>query len=95
MSVLIQMTVKVPDVAKVKSAYEWFASLGKPKGHISSRVFRLEGDTNTLCFLDEWESHDAFHASSEEVGEEFNRRAGTEGLDWVTSVWAPSDFPEI
>jgi hypothetical protein len=41
-----------------------------------------------VCVLQEWDSHDAFHESSEEVGDEFNRRAGTEGLEWETHIWA-------
>jgi hypothetical protein len=37
--------------------------------------------------VQEWDSHDAFHKSSDKYGDEFNQRAGTQGLDWRTGVW--------
>jgi hypothetical protein len=40
-----------------------------------------------LLIVQEWDSHDSFHTSSDKYGDEFNQRAGTEGLDWRTGVW--------
>jgi hypothetical protein len=31
------------------------------------------------------------HAYQDKVGEEFNRQAGTEGLQWQTGVWVLAD----
>jgi quinol monooxygenase YgiN len=88
MSVLVQMVVRPPDWDTFAAAMEWMDGLGMPKGLHSSRVYREESDPGTVCVLQEWDSHDAFHTSSEEVGDEFNRRAGTEGLEWETRIWA-------
>ena len=88
MSVLVEMTVRPPDYAKFTEALSWMDSLGTPKGLHSTRVYRDQNDPGVVCLLQEWDSHDDFHASSEEVGDEFNRRAGTEGLEWETHIWA-------
>lgn len=88
MSVLVQMTVRPPDWATFAAAVDWMNGQGTPKGLRSSRVYRDENDPATVCVLQEWDSHDAFHASSDEIGDEFNRRAGTEGLHWETHIWA-------
>lgn len=87
MSVLVQMTVRPPSIAKFGEAIEWMDSLGMPKGLHSSRVYTDENDPGLVCVLQEWDSHDDFHASSEENGDEFNARAGTEGLEWETHIW--------
>ena len=88
MSVLVQMTVRPPDYAAFADAIAWMDSLGMPKGLHSSRVYRDQNDPGLVCILQEWDDHDAFHAGTEENGDEFNRRAGTEGLEWETHIWA-------
>lgn len=88
MSVLVQMTVRPPSIEQFGDAVAWMDSLGMPKGLHSSRVYRDENDPGLINVLQEWDSHDAFHASSDEMGDEFNRRAGTEGLEWETHIWA-------
>jgi quinol monooxygenase YgiN len=90
MSVLVQMTVRPPSFETFADAVGWMGSQGTPKGLHSSRVYRDENDAGTVSVIQEWDSHDAFHASSEEIGDEFNRRAGTEGLEWETHIWADS-----
>lgn len=94
MTVLVQMIVKVPDYEKFKAAYEWMMSRAKPAGSYSYRLMRQVGDENNLTLLQEWDSHDRWMEVADEIGEEFNRRAGTEGLDWQTYIWHGSDVPD-
>ena len=94
MAVLVTLKVGPVDWDRFKAALEWINGQDAP-GLRSSRVYRMESDPSTILWVGEWDSHDAMHASSEKSGDEFNRRAGTEGLDWETGVWAPSDAPAI
>lgn len=89
MSVLITMEVGPVDWQKFKSAIDWAAGRS-PKGHIGTKVYRSEDDPSKVLIVDEWESHDDFHRDSDEIGEEFNRRAGTEGLEWRDLSWTPA-----
>jgi len=89
MSVLITMEVGPVNWDKFKAAMDW-ANSRKPAGHIGTKVFRSEDDPSRVLILDEWESHDDFHRDADAVGEEFNRRAGTEGLDWQDNSWTPA-----
>jgi len=89
MSVLISMQVGPVDWAKFKAAVDW-ANAQPVAGHISTKVYRAEDDPSTVLVLEEWESHDAFHKMADALGDEFNRRAGTEGLDWVDRSWSPA-----
>ena len=86
MAVLITMEVGPVDWEKLKAALAW-AESQNPSGHIGSRVFRAEDEPSTVLILDEWESHDDFHRYAEAVGEEFNRRAGTDNLEWRDRSW--------
>ena len=88
MSVLITMQVGPVDWAKFRAAIDWADSKHVP-GHISTQVYRAENDPATVLVLEEWESHEAFHKAADELGEEFNRRAGTEGLEWEDRSWLP------
>lgn len=94
MTVLVQMIVKVPDYDKFKAAHDWMLSTGKPEGSHSFRVLRREGDENNLTLLQEWDSHDRWMEVADEIGEEFNRRAGTAGVEWETYIWHRSDIPD-
>jgi hypothetical protein len=86
MSVLVTMEVGPVDWSKFEEAMSWMR--GQPEaGRRSTRAHRLESDPTKVLVVQEWDSHDAFHDSSEKYGDEFNRRAGTEGLDWRTGVW--------
>ena len=89
MSVLISMQVSAVDWEKFQAAMEWANSLSAA-GHLSTRVFRAEDDPRTVLVLEEWESHDAFHKVADAFGDEFNRRAGTEGLEWQDRSWVPA-----
>jgi quinol monooxygenase YgiN len=90
MSVLVTMQVGPVDAKKFDSAVEELGSRPFP-GLKSRRVLHSESDPSNVLMIEEWESHDAFHAASDEAGDEFNAKAGTEGLEWVTGVW---EMPE-
>jgi len=85
-AVTVTMEVGPVDWTKFKAAMDWMEA--QPSAGLrSNRVYRSEDDPNMLLVMQEWDSHDAFHAASDRYGDEFNRRAGTEGLDWRTGVW--------
>jgi heme-degrading monooxygenase HmoA len=92
MSALVTMKVGPVDWEKFRAATEWLNGQDSP-GLASSEVYRSEADPGNVLVVQKWDSHDSMHAVSERVGPEFNRRAGTEGLDWETGVWALSDAP--
>ena len=87
MTVLVTLRGNVSDWNAMKAAIDWYASQPRPAGLHWSRTYRREGDDAYTLLIEEWDDHDSFHKSSDEVGDEFNKRAGTEGLDWVTNVW--------
>jgi len=87
MAILVTMEVGPVDWAKFQSAVQWMESQ-PAAGLRSNKVYRMESDPSMLLMVQEWDSHDAFHATSEKLGDELNRRAGTEGLDWRTGVWS-------
>ncbi|MFN2543025.1 MAG: antibiotic biosynthesis monooxygenase [Actinomycetota bacterium] len=85
--VLVQFRVRVPDVEKFRSAWEELAPLAQQDGARNNALYQSESDPNELAMFAEWASHDEMHASSEKRGEEFQSKAGTEGLDWETRIW--------
>jgi len=89
MSVLISMQVGPVDWEKFRAAVEW-ANAQSATGHISRRVLRAEDDPRTVLVIEEWESHEAFHKGADALGDEFNKRAGTEGLEWQDRSWVPA-----
>jgi quinol monooxygenase YgiN len=87
MSVLVQMRVRVDDVDRFKAAYQdWLPKIGDMGGR-SQGLFSAENDPNEVTLLEEWGSHDQMHEASEKYGDDFNKTAGTEGLDWETRIW--------
>lgn len=86
MSVLVTMQVGPVDAARFDAATKELGDRTYPGFH-SRQVLHSEGDPSTVLVIEEWDSHDAFHAATDEVGDAFNARAGTEGLDWVTGIW--------
>jgi quinol monooxygenase YgiN len=91
MSVLVTMRVKVRDYKAFRDTTNEFYKNGLSPGQHSSKVYQAEDDPNDLLIVEEWDSHDDFHKSSEEHGEEFQKKAKTEGLDWVTYVGKLAD----
>ena len=92
MAVLVTMKVGPVDWAKFRAAAEWLDGQDSP-GLSSSEIYRSEGDQDSVLVVQKWDSHDAMHTVTERVGPEFNQRAGTEGLEWETGIWALSDAP--
>ena len=86
MAILVTMEVGPVDRTRFQEAMAWMEAQPE-EGVRSSRVYYAEDDPTVALVVQEWESHDAFHASSDKYGDEFNSRAGTEGLDWRTGVW--------
>src|SRR5437870_3549614 len=98
MTVLVTMRGRVSDWKHFKGALEWAAEKMKkdrPHGLHSTQSYRREGDPGLVLDLEEWDSHDIWMQFADEVGEEFNKRADTEGLDWETFIWHPSDAKVI
>jgi quinol monooxygenase YgiN len=87
MSVVVQFTVKVPDVAKFKAAFDEDKPDMEGDGARNPALYEDENEPGVVSMIAEWDSHDAMHASSEKRGEEFQAKAGTEGLDWETRIW--------
>jgi len=85
-SIVVTMQVGPVDWEKFKAATEW-SNQFPATGRTSGRIYRSEEDPSQVFVVEEWESHDAMHAYQDRVGDEFNSRAGTEGLEWQTGVW--------
>ncbi|MEK6573934.1 MAG: antibiotic biosynthesis monooxygenase [Chloroflexota bacterium] len=91
---LVTMRVKVKDFEGVKVAAAKYADGMKKAGCHWSRIYRAEKDPNDVLFLMEWESHDAFNASGEESGDDFNALVQPTS-DWDDVVWHLSDAVEV
>jgi quinol monooxygenase YgiN len=85
--VLVQFRVHVKDVERFKKAAAAFAPVIEELGGRNHRAYVAESDPSEVCTLSEWESHDAMMAATDRFGDDFNREAGTEGLDWETRIW--------
>ncbi len=86
MSVLVQMRVKAPDVDRFVATHNKFDLLFAEMG-AKNRAYRSESDPNEVTVMSEWASHDEMHAATEKYGPDFNKEAGTEGLEWETWIW--------
>jgi hypothetical protein len=87
MTVLVQFRVTVPDVERFKATSEKYASLMEELGGRHSRAYFSESDPNEVTTMAEWDSHDAMMAATDQFGDDFNRDAGTEGIEWETRIW--------
>jgi hypothetical protein len=85
--VLVQFRVQVKDVERFKAAATKFAPVIEELGGRHHRAYVAESDPSEVCTLSEWESHDAMMAATDRFGDDFNREAGTEGLEWETRIW--------
>ena len=90
MSILVTMQVGPVDWTKFSAAADRFRS-ERPAGLHSSRIYRKQDAREQVLVVEEWESHEAMHSYQERVGDEFNRLAGTEGLNWEVSLWELGD----
>ena len=86
MAVLVTMQVGPVDWSKFKSALDWSTPF-RPPQRLTSHVYRSQGDSSQVLIVERWLSHEAMHEYQEKYGDEFNKRAGTEGLQWQTGVW--------
>ena len=87
MSVIVQYIVKVPDVDRFVATSDKYASMMEEMGSRNGSVYEDENEPGLVSTMSEWDSHDQMHAASEKVGDDFNREAGTEGLNWTTHIW--------
>jgi quinol monooxygenase YgiN len=87
MAVVVQMSVRAPDVERFVATSKKFEPMMAELGARNQRIFQNESDPNELSSLSEWDSHDAMHEASEKYGDQFNSEAGTEGLKWETRIW--------
>jgi hypothetical protein len=85
--VLVQFRVHVKDVERFKATATKFAPVIEELGGRHHRAYVAESDPSEVCTLSEWESHDAMMAATDRFGDDFNREAGTEGLEWETRIW--------
>jgi hypothetical protein len=85
--VLVQFRVKVSDVERFKAAMETYRPVMEELGGVNNRAYAAESDPSEVCTMSEWESHDAMMAATDRFGDDFNRDAGTEGLEWETRIW--------
>ena len=85
--VLVQFRVRVPDVNRFKAAAEQYAPTIAELGGRNHRAYVSESDPSEVTTFREWESHDAMMAATDRFGDDFNRDAGTEGLEWETRIW--------
>jgi hypothetical protein len=87
MSVMVQMSVKVPDVERFVATAKRFEPMMQEMGARNQGVYEDENEPGMVTTMSEWDSHDEMHAASEKYGDQFNSEAGTEGLDWETRIW--------
>ena len=95
MTVLVTMRGNISDWGAMKEALGWYAGLPKPAGLHWSRTYRREGDDRYTLFIEEWDDHDSYHKSTDQLGEEFTARAKQDWDGWETEVWTPSDAPGV
>jgi quinol monooxygenase YgiN len=86
MAIFVTMEVGPIDWSKFQQALDWSKDKPAP-GRVFSRIYRGEQDPNQVLIAEEWQSHDAMHAFQDQSGDEFNRLAGTEGMDWRVNAW--------
>ncbi|HLQ60596.1 MAG TPA: antibiotic biosynthesis monooxygenase [Candidatus Acidoferrales bacterium] len=95
MAVTVLMRIKVPDWERFRRAYEELFERPAAPGFIEAQLLRRDGDPDEVLLLQRWESHAAMGAFTDEIGEEFNRAAGTEGAEWDDSVWEASGVTTV
>ena len=81
MSVMVQFTVQVNDVGRFIAACEKYAPMMAEMGGRQGAVYEDQNQPGLVSTIAEWDNHDAMHEASEKMGDDFNREAGTEGLD--------------
>jgi len=85
--VLVQFRVRVPDVERFKATQDKYVPVMEGLGGRNHRAYYAESDPQEVTTLSEWDSHDAMMAATDTFGEDFNREAGTGGIEWETRIW--------
>ena len=87
MAVMVQMSVKVPDVDRFVATAKRFEPMMQEMGARNQGVYEDQNEPGMVTTISEWDSHDSMHGASEKYGDQFNSEAGTEGLEWETRIW--------
>ena len=87
MAVLVQMRVTAPDIERFVATAKRFEPRFAGLGAEHQSVCQVEGGSGEMSLFAEWDSHDAMMAATDQLGEQFNDEAGTQGLDWETRIW--------
>jgi quinol monooxygenase YgiN len=86
MAIFVTMQVGPVDWAKFSNAMQTLSGAPAP-GRNSYRVYRMQSDPRNVLVVEEWDSHDSMHTYQDKVGPEFQRLAGTEGMNWQVALW--------
>ena len=87
MTVLVQFRVRVPDLDRFRETQERYRPVMEGLGGRAISAYVAESDPSEVTTFSEWDSHDAMMAATDRFGDDFNRDAGTEGLEWETRIW--------
>jgi hypothetical protein len=85
--VTVQFIVKVSDADLFVKTSEKYAPMMEEMGSRNGGVYEDENEPGLMSSISDWDSHDQMHAASEKYGDQFNKDAGTEGMDWTTHIW--------
>jgi hypothetical protein len=77
----------VPDVERFETAMDKYRPTMEELGGATNRAYFAESDPQEVTTFSEWESHDAMMEATDKFGDDFDRDAGTEGLEWETRIW--------
>jgi len=75
------------DVERFVAASKRFEPMMEAMGSRNDGVYEDENEPGLMSTMSEWDNHDQMHGASEKHGDQFNKEAGTEGLDWTTHIW--------
>ena len=87
MAVMVQMSVRAPDVDRFVATAKRFEPMMQEMGARNQGVYEDQNEPGMVTTISEWDSHDSMHEASEKYGDQFNSEAGTEGLEWETRIW--------
>lgn len=79
--VLVQFRVRAQDVERFTTTARKYGPVMERSGSWNQRVYHAESDPSEVCTSSEWDSHDAMMQATDRFGDDFNRDAGTEGLE--------------
>jgi hypothetical protein len=86
MALFVTMEVGPVDWQRFSRAMEWSAPF-RPADRLSCDIYRSQEDPASVLVVERWSTHGAMHAYQDKYGDEFNERAGTQGMEWRVQVW--------